>query len=78
MKQIRFRNSLLSTDKTENPDPDLSHLEFKVCLCDRVNLSSLLEVIKGTAEQSLNRDAVEGARVGRMSEKVHSNLIYDR
>lgn len=45
MKQIRFRNSLLSTDKTENPDPDLSHLEFKVCLCDRVNLSSL-EVIK--------------------------------
>lgn len=45
MKQIRFRNRLLSTDKTENPDPDLSHLEFKVCLCDRVNLSSL-EVIK--------------------------------
>ena len=32
-------------DKTETPDPDLSHLEFKVCLCDRVNLSSL-EVIK--------------------------------
>ena len=70
MKQIRFRNSKSFIHwSNRNSNPDLSHLEPKVCLCETMNLPSP-EVIK----EQLSRDAVQGTRVGRrMSRKVHSN-----